>query len=56
MSTEISKTKLFDEKEQPAEILPETESNSQTPLSSAHANNINTNQLQDDHKPLVHLP
>ena len=52
MSTEISNTKLFDEKEQPAEILPETESNSQTPLSSAHANNINTNLPQDNHKPL----
>jgi len=47
MLSEITETKLFDEKEQPAEILPETESNSQTPLSSAHANNINTNQLQD---------
>ena len=47
MSTEISNTKLFDEKEQPAEILPETESNSQKPLSSAHTDNISTNQLQD---------
>jgi len=53
MSTEISDTKLFDEKEQSAEKFPETESNFQTPLSSAHANNINTNPLQDDHKPLI---
>ena len=53
MSTDISDTKLFDEKEQSAEKFPDTESNSQTPLSSAHANNINTNQLQDDHKPLA---
>jgi len=53
MSTEIPDTKLFDEKEQSAEKFPETESNFQTPLSSAHANNINTNLLQDDHKPLA---
>jgi len=53
MPTDISDTKLFDNKEQPAEIFLETESNQQTPLSSAHANNINTNLLQDDHKPLV---
>ena len=53
MPTEISETKLFDEKEQSAEKFPETESNFQTPLSSAHANNINTNPLQDDHKPLI---
>ena len=56
MSTEISNTKLFDEKEQPAEKLPETESNSQTPHSSAHANNINTNQLQDVLIPLTSTP
>jgi len=56
MSTEKSDTKLFDEKEQPAEIFPETESNSQTPLSSAHANNINTNQLQDVLIPLTSTP
>ena len=53
MSTEISDTKLFDEKEQSAEKILDTESNFQTPLSSAHANNINTNLLQDDHKPLA---
>ena len=51
MSTETSYNKLFDEKEQPAEILPETESNFQTLLSSAHEDNINTNLLQADHKP-----
>jgi len=53
MSTEISDTKLFDEKEQSAEKFPETDSKSQTPLSSAHANNININPLQDDHEPLA---
>jgi len=53
MSTEISDTKLFDEKEQPAEKFPEPESNFQMPLSSAHANNLNTNPLQDDHEPLA---
>jgi len=51
MSTEISNTKLFDEKEQPAQILPGTQSNFQTLLSSAHEDNINTNLLQADHKP-----
>jgi len=53
MSTEISDTKYIDEKEQSAENFPETESNFQTPLSSAHANNTNTNLPQDDHKPLA---
>ena len=52
MSIEISNTKLFDEKEQPAEILPETESNYQTHLSPAHVNYINTNLLHDNHTPL----
>jgi len=52
MSTEISYTKLFDEKEQSAEKFTDTESNFKTLLFSAHADNINTNLLQDDHKPL----
>ena len=56
MTTEKFDTKLFDETEQPAEIFPETESNFQTPLSSAHANNINTNQLQDVLIPLTSTP
>ena len=55
MPSEISKIKLFDEKEQSAEKFPDTESNFQTLLSSAKANNINTNLLQDDHKPLEKL-
>jgi len=53
MSTKISDTKLCDEKEQSAEKFPETHSKSQTPFSSAHANNINTNPLQEDHEPLA---
>jgi len=53
MSTEISDTKLCDQQEQSAEKFPETHSNSQTLFSSAHANNINTNPLQDDHEPLA---
>ena len=52
MSTKISYTKLFDEKEQSPEKLTDTESNFKTPLFSAHADNINTNLLQDNHKPL----
>jgi len=55
MSTEISDTKLCDQQEQSAEKFPETHSNSQTLFSSAHANNINTNPLQDDHEPLASL-
>jgi len=53
MSTEISYTKIFDEKEQSAEKFTDTESNFQTLLSSAHADNINTNLLQADHKLLA---
>jgi len=53
MPTEISETKLFDEKEQSAEKFTDTESSFQTLLSSAHADNINANLLQDDHKPLA---
>ena len=52
MSTKISYTKLFDEKEQSPEKITDTESNFKTPLFSAHADNINTNLLQDNHKPL----
>ena len=51
MPTEISETKLFDEKEQSAEKFTDTESSFQTLLSSAHEDNINTNLLQADHKP-----
>ena len=46
MPTEISETKLFDEKEQSAEKFTDTESNFQTLLFSAKANNINTNLFQ----------
>ena len=56
MSTEIFDTKLFDEKEQPAETFPETDSISQTSFSSAHEININTNQLQDVLIPLTSTP
>jgi len=47
MPSEIFETKLFDEKEQSAVKFPDTESNFQTLLSSAKANNINTNLFQD---------
>jgi len=47
MPSEIFETKLFDEKEQSSVKFPDTESNFQTFLSSAKANNINTNLLKE---------
>jgi len=50
---EKSDTKLFDETKQNVEKFPEPQWNVQMPLSFAHANNLNTNPLQDDHEHLA---
>jgi len=53
MPIEKSDTKLFHETKQDAEKFPEIELNFQTPLSPAHACNLNTILLQDDKQPLT---
>jgi len=53
MPFQKSDTKLFHETKHDAETSSPTELNFQTPLSPAHACNLNTNPLQDDHEPLV---